>query len=196
MVSHKRMLLVFIYTLCCLPQGLPECPNSYWNSHNILISVGSQPLREGGSYRCGHGTTLTCVYRNDNSIRGQSQVWWLKSSDTDPLENAPVKSDFTCSDMDYSPTSSGTYKCQYYDVPDSAFTVTITLLSSGSVSGCVDLHPPSSSSSPSTATSGLHTTVTATLTPTSTTRNTNHFKGTNNNNIYLFYYYYRQVLIL
>ena len=130
MVSHKRMLLVFIYTLCCLPRGLPECTNPYWNSHNILISVGSQPLREGRSYRCGGGTTLTCLYKNDGSISRQKHVWWLKSPDTDnPLEQADVSSDFSCSSLDYSPASNGIYKCQYYHVPDSAFTVTITLSS-------------------------------------------------------------------
>ncbi|XP_003384587.1 PREDICTED: uncharacterized protein LOC100633378 [Amphimedon queenslandica] len=180
MVSHQRMLLVFLYTLCCLPQGLfSSCPDK--NSY-IFISVDtssdSQLLKKGGHYKCGTGTTLTCIYKNDNVVRGQSIVWWLKSSGTDPLEAHSVSDDFTCSNMYYTPTSSGTYKCQYFGVPDSAFSVTITLTSSLGSGYCVDLNPPSSTVS-STATSGSHITVTATPTPTSRTRNTNHFKGLN-----------------
>lgn len=125
MVSHQRMLLIFLYTLCCLPQGLySSCPDE--NSY-ILISVDSQLLRKGGNYKCGAGTRLTCTYKNDK-IAGE-RVLWLKSSGARPLDQHNVGDDFTCSNMDYTLTASGTYMCQYYQLPESAFTVTITLTS-------------------------------------------------------------------
>ena len=97
------------------------------NSYDISILSGNNLLKENGNYLCRTDTTLTCRYKNDNAIRGQEQIWWLYSSDTDPVASSSVGDDFTYGLLDYTPSSSGVYKCQYYGVVKSAYIVHITL---------------------------------------------------------------------
>ena len=109
------------FLLCCF------LPLLSGNRYRISILSSSNLLKENGNYLCRTGTTLTCRYWNDNAIGGQEQIWWLYSSNTDPVASHSVGDDFTYDLLDYTPSSSGVYKCQYYGVAKSAYIVHITL---------------------------------------------------------------------
>ena len=112
------------FLLCCF---LPLLSGS-GNKYHISILSDSNLLKENGNYLCRTGTTLTCKYINDSSIRGQDQIWWLYSSNTDhPVASRLVGHDFKYDLLNYTPSSSGVYKCQYYGVAKSAYIVHITL---------------------------------------------------------------------
>lgn len=130
LLTGEDFLCTFCIRCCLSFTGFLLCcflPLLSGNSYDISILSGSNLLKENGNYSCRTGTTLTCRYINDNSIRGQEQIWWLYSSNTDPVAYDLVGPDFTYGFLDYTPPSSGVYKCQYYGKPDSAYIVHITL---------------------------------------------------------------------